>query len=234
MGNCLCNDNSSYNEDDLVHLQFVSRLHDHHEIPTIYYEANQTWPTLIYFHPHNMDLGEIDCKNLSQEFECNILTFDYCGLGLHSQRFLSQHGLEEDCIAMFYFARTKLKISQNQLRLMGDRFGTGLACFLTHYLCQRRVFLPLVLLDPMPTESVMDFWWESIEFPIAKWAKDILSDTVCVHYRDYKHLEQDDVFELLCKQFPYLQEAFIEPYECDSYTNTSRASILRFLQTLRE
>jgi len=233
MGNCidLCNDHSSYNKEDIANLQFVPRLHDHNEIPLLYHEANKEWPTLLYFHPHDVDLGELDLVKWSLEFQCNVITFDYCGLGLHTQWGMTKEGLEEDCIAVFYYARTKLNIPQHQLRFMGLHFGNALACFLSHYLSQRRVFVPLVLLHPLPIESIQDYWWESIKFDLSQLAKDILSDTICVYYRNYKNLDEERHFESLTKQFPYLMESFVEPHE---HANLSHRSIQHFLQLQRD
>ena len=179
---------SSYDH-DLPLLDFVTReemsfsVITHIRIPIRYYELGQQYPTILMCHGNAEDIGETDPIAVSREFNANICLFDYAGYGLHSCKNPSEHACKEDVKAVYEYLVTHKRIPQKNIVIYGRSLGTGVACYLAHYLCKRKIPNRLILASPLMSavKVVTDTWSPFDIFMNYALAPKITSQTLILH-----------------------------------------------------
>ncbi len=203
---------SSYNE-SLPLLYFVKRDESYmcstmqQTIPTIYYHLGEKYPTLLMCHGNAEDIGEVDPIRLSNQFNANICLFDYAGYGLHSCKQASEKACFEDVLAVYdHLVKTK-KIPKEKIFIYGRSIGTGVACYLAHYLCKQNIPNHLILVSPIMSAArvVTKFWIPGDIFMNYQLAPEITSSTLIIH-GDYDTLVPYSCGQSLSKLFPNLYQ----------------------------
>jgi pimeloyl-ACP methyl ester carboxylesterase len=156
---------SSYDE-NIPFLDFVIREElsfssiTSHKIPIRYYQLGKEYPTILMCHGNAEDIGQIDPMMVAKQFNANICLFDYAGYGLHSCRQPSEYSCQKDVIAVYKHLVDIKNIPRETIVIYGRSLGTGIACYLAHYLCKKQIYNRLILVSPlMSAASVTTNIW---------------------------------------------------------------------------
>ena len=145
---------SSY-DINISHLEFINRrdvirtCHNEYKIPIRYYVKNENLPMILICHGNAEDIGQANPRTLSDEFNSNICLFDYAGYGLHSNKISSEYSCQEDVIAVYAHLITNKNLLPENIIIYGRSLGSGVATFLSDYLCKRSIANKLILVSPL-------------------------------------------------------------------------------------
>lgn len=228
-------------DDSLPYLEFITRL-EHpniiHRIPIRYYHWNDNQITMLICHGNGEDVGNGDIIDLANKFNINICMFDYVGYGLHSCENPSEGGCQQDVITVYKYLINEKGLRTENLIIYGHSLGTGIACYLAHYICIKENIKPrgLILVSPLMSaiHTVIDASLPGDIFMNYSLAPKITCRTLILHG------DKDTVVPHTCgyelsKLFPNLSN-FITLYGCehDIVRNQSYYdAIINFLQSLK-
>lgn len=119
----------SYDE-TLPYLKFVTK--DNYRVPIRHYILDKNLNTLLMAHSNSEDIGMMDIEKLSNQFNCNIVIFDYANYGIHSYTIPSEDNCKKDIILVYNYLRTTTPSSK--IILYGRSLGTGPATYLASFL----------------------------------------------------------------------------------------------------
>ena len=145
---------SSY-DDNIAYLDFVERREMNssvvytYKIPIRFYNLDQNLPTMIVCHGNAEDIGETDPRFLSELFNVNVCLFDYSGYGLHNNKTPSEKSCQKDVIAVYDYLVFEKFMNPDSIIIYGRSLGSGIATFLSHYLCERNGDNKLILVSPL-------------------------------------------------------------------------------------
>lgn len=237
----------SYNY-KLSYLHFVDRteiyqscMYDSetiHKIPIRYYELDVDLPTILMCHGNGVDIGCIDISIIAKNFNVNVCIFDYAGYGLHSCRSASELGCQEDVIAVYKYLIDIRGVIPENLIIYGRSLGSGVACYLAHYMCTIENNKPrgLVLVSPLMSavRTVMNSWLPGDIFMNYMLAPKITCPTLILHG------DNDDIIPYSCgyelsKLFPNLSK-FVTLSGCghnDISCLSYYTGVINFLETIQ-
>ncbi len=206
---------------DISHLEFVIRkdiIHSHHneyKIPIRYYLKNKDLSTIIVCHGNAEDMGQTDPRELAIDFNSNICLFDYAGYGLHSNKISSEYSCQEDVIAVYDHLINNKKLLPENIIIYGRSLGSGVATYLSYYLCERSITNRLILVSPLYSAAniITNFYVPGDIFKNYLLAPDINSQVLILHGN------KDNVVPYICGVnlsllFPNLSK-FITLDNCD-------------------
>lgn len=146
---------SSY-DNNISYLEFITRedmnqslMDIYQKIPLRYYVKNKDLPTMIICGSNAEDIGQTNPRTLADEFNSNICLFDYAGYGLHSNRVASEYSCQKDVVAVYTHLIKNKNLSAESIVIYGRSLGSGLATYLSHYLCKRSITNKLILVSPL-------------------------------------------------------------------------------------
>lgn len=126
----------------LPYLKFIHTDDPNYTIPIRHYVLNKNLNTLLMAHANSEDIGMFDIEKLSKKFNCNILTFEYSYLGLHSCKTASEENCKKDILYSYNYLLNE-GIPQSKIIIYGRSLGTGPATYLASlYPCD------LILVSP--------------------------------------------------------------------------------------
>lgn len=128
----------SYNN-TLPYLSFVCK--NNYKIPIRLYMVNKNLPTLLVCHANAEDIGMTNPEKLHKQFNANICLFDYAGYGMHSCKKSSEDACKKDVLCVYYHL---INMGLDKIVIYGRSIGTGVACYLAHYLKEKCYKLILV------------------------------------------------------------------------------------------
>jgi uncharacterized protein len=179
---------SSYNK-NMPYLKFVEREVTWlsnvawYKIPIRFYLRDKCLPTMIVCHGNNEDIGQTDPKLLSDEFNVNVCLFDYAGYGLHTCKTASEYECQNDVLAVYEHLIYEKKINQDSIIIYGRSLGSGIAVYLSHHLCQRKIKNKLILVSPLYSAAavVTNMWIPGDIFKNYLLAPEITCPTLILH-----------------------------------------------------
>ena len=193
MGNLIaklafCRIDSSYDY-DLPLLEFVTREEwsfstvTEHRIPIRFYHLGKHYPTILMCHGNAEDIGMTNPIEVAEQFNANICLFDYAGYGLHSCKDSSESACQEDVVAVYQHLVNIKKVPRENIVIYGRSLGTGVACYLSHYLCQKKIPTRLILVSPLMSavKVVTDVWSPFDIFSNYVLAPKITCNTLVLH-----------------------------------------------------
>ena len=208
---------SSYDQ-DLPLLDFVTRhelsfcYQTSYQIPIRYYQLGKDYPTLLMCHGNAEDIGQTEPTILATQLNANICLFDYAGYGLHSCQRPSEKACQEDVVAVYDYLVNIKKVSPDTIVIYGRSLGTGIACYLAHYLCHSQLTQNsrLILVSPLMSAAgvVTNLWVPGDIFKNYQLAPKITFPTLILHGT------QDKVVPYSCghnlsKLFPNLYQMVV-------------------------
>lgn len=103
-------------------------------------------PLVLFSHGNAVDIASTVeyCKWFSQQFECNVLTYDYINYGMSSQGCTTEENIKEAIDRVYDFVKNNL--CATKIFLVGKSIGTAP----TTYLASSRVdYLGVILISPL-------------------------------------------------------------------------------------
>lgn len=179
---------SSYNH-NISYLSFVDRSETtwstewRYSIPIRYYNPGYKF-TMLMCHGNAVDIGQYDLEYLSQLFGVGICMFDYAGYGLHSCTTPSESNCQKDVIAVYNHLILEFGLDAHSIIIFGRSLGTGVACYLAHYLCNSdKPIKGLILISPLMSiiKIVTNLWIPGDMFQNYLLAPNITCPTLILH-----------------------------------------------------
>ena len=172
------------------HLTFVDREDwylssvNSHKIPVRHLHVSDKYKTLLICHGNAEDIGCYDLESMSKTFNANICIFDYSGYGLHTCKIASEANCQKDVITVYEYLIHDKKLNPNNICIYGRSLGTGVACFLAHYVKdQEKQPQKLILISPLMSavKVVTDYWTPTDIFMNYALAPEIKCATLILH-----------------------------------------------------
>ena len=190
---------SSYDK-NISYLEFVEReefsgsIIYTYNIPVRFYCIDPNSPTMIVCHGNSEDIGQTNPKSLAELFNVNVCLFDYSGYGLHSNKRPSEQSCQKDAIAVYDYLVFDKFMDPESIIIYGRSLGTGVAAYLSHYLCQRNGTNKLILVSPLysAASTVINMYVPGDIFLNYQLAPKIISRVLILHGN------KDNVVPYLC------------------------------------
>ena len=177
-------------DENIKHLQFVNRYEYHlstmstHDIPVRHLHVKDNYPTMLMCHGNAEDIGHCNLEMLAEQFNANICIFDYSGYGLHTCKISSEEYCKKDVVAVYNFLIKTKNIDPDKIVIYGRSLGTGIACYLAHYVKDDK-YQPqkLVLISPLMSavKIITNNWLPIDKFENYKLAPEINCLTLILH-----------------------------------------------------
>jgi acetyl esterase/lipase len=175
---------------NVKHLTFVNRKDMNlssitkYKIPVRHLHVSDKYKTILMCHGNGEDIGNNDLEHMSNLFNANICVFDYAGYGLHTCKIPSEANCQKDVIAVYKYLINVKNINPNNICIYGRSLGSGVACFLAHYLKDfTEKPQQLILISPLMSavKVVTDRWVPVDIFMNYALAPEINCSTLIMH-----------------------------------------------------
>ncbi len=205
-------------------IQMIERV-GHIMIPFKHVVKHDSLPTILWCHSNHADIGTFNFHELCDRLNANIVSFDCCGYGLHSQKTHSDEEACKDVEAIYY--QYVLPHTKNALNIfiVGESVGTMLAIHLA-YSIRYDTWQPshLILLGFVYSTTKPWFFVPLEYYDVFKKAPEIKCKTSIYHTYD-DSTEDAKKFSAKCKHMV----RFHTIYNCDYIVPCCLASMARLL-----
>jgi pimeloyl-ACP methyl ester carboxylesterase len=208
-----------------------------YRIPLRYIKLDDNLPTMLICHGNGEDVGHTNLLDIAVRFNVNVCDFDYAGYGMHSCKDSSEAACQKDVLMVYRYLTDNKGVAPQDIIIYGRSLGTGIACYLAHYMCVCLKITPrgLILVSPLMSavKTITNIWVPGDIFRNYVLAPCITCPVLIVHGN------QDDIVQYVCgvelaKLFPTCP-SFITLHGCnhaDIWTPEYYDGVSKFIQSI--